>query len=345
VSVERRLDYAGAGVDIERSDAVKRRIRAVVESTFTAGARGAFGGFGGMYRIPAEARRPVLVSSADGVGTKLRVAIEANRHDTVGHDLVNHCVNDILVQGAVPLFFLDYFAAGRLVPEVVEAVVTGIAAGCRENGCSLVGGETAEMPGIYTAPDYDLAGFIVGMVEEDAILGADRVEEGDFLIGLASHGLHTNGYSLARRIVTERMGLTVGDPFPGESASVADVLLRVHRSYLPVLRPLLGGGGIHGMAHITGGGLPGNVNRTLPDTLDAEIDAASWEVPNLFKQLERAGEVDRNEMYRTFNMGVGMVVITDEASAPSIEASAASAHLGSWRLGRIVRGAGQVRIS
>jgi phosphoribosylformylglycinamidine cyclo-ligase len=345
VSVERRLDYAGAGVDIERSDAVKRRIRAVVESTFTAGARGAFGGFGGMYRIPAEARRPVLVSSADGVGTKLRVAIEANRHDTVGHDLVNHCVNDILVQGAVPLFFLDYFAAGRLVPEVVEAVVTGIAAGCRENGCSLVGGETAEMPGIYTAPDYDLAGFIVGMVEEDAILGADRVEEGDVLIGLASHGLHTNGYSLARRIVTERMGLTVGDPFPGESASVADVLLRVHRSYLPVLRPLLGGGGIHGMAHITGGGLPGNVNRTLPDTLDAEIDAASWEVPNLFKQLERAGEVDRNEMYRTFNMGVGMVVITDEASAPSIEASAASAHLGSWRLGRIVRGAGQVRIS
>jgi phosphoribosylformylglycinamidine cyclo-ligase len=345
VSVERRLDYAGAGVDIERSDAVKRRIRAVVESTFTAGARGAFGGFGGMYRIPAEARRPVLVSSADGVGTKLRVAIEANRHDTVGHDLVNHCVNDILVQGAVPLFFLDYFAAGRLVPEVVEAVVTGIAAGCRENGCSLVGGETAEMPGIYTAPDYDLAGFIVGMVEEDAILGADRVEEGDVLIGLASYGLHTNGYSLARRIVTERMGLTVGDPFPGESASVADVLLRVHRSYLPVLRPLLGGGGIHGMAHITGGGLPGNVNRTLPDTLDAEIDAASWEVPNLFRQLERAGEVDRNEMYRTFNMGVGMVVITDEASAPSIEASAASAHLGSWRLGRIVRGAGQVRIS
>jgi phosphoribosylformylglycinamidine cyclo-ligase len=345
VSEERRLDYAGAGVDIERSDAVKRRIRAVVESTFTVGARGAFGGFGGMYRIPAEARRPVLVSSADGVGTKLRVAIEANRHDTVGHDLVNHCVNDILVQGAVPLFFLDYFAAGRLVPEVVEAVVTGIAAGCRENGCSLVGGETAEMPGIYTAPDYDLAGFIVGMVEEDAILGADRVEEGDVLIGLASHGLHTNGYSLARRIVTERMGLTVGDPFPGESASVADVLLRVHRSYLPVLRPLLGGGGIHGMAHITGGGLPGNVNRTLPDTLDAEIDAASWEVPNLFKQLERAGEVDRNEMYRTFNMGVGMVVITDEASAPSIEASAASAHLGSWRLGRIVRGAGQVRIS
>jgi phosphoribosylformylglycinamidine cyclo-ligase len=255
---------------------------------------------------------------------------------------VNHCVNDILVQGAVPLFFLDYFAAGTLVPEVVEAVVTGIAAGCRENGCSLVGGETAEMPGIYTPPDYDLAGFIVGMVEEDAILGADRVEEGDVVLGLPSSGLHTNGYSLARRIVSERMGLSVGDPFPGEDASVADVLLRVHRSYLAALRPVLGR--IHGMAHITGGGLPGNVNRALPDTLDAELDAASWEVPNLFRQLERAGAVERAEMYRTFNMGVGMVVITDEANAPAIEASAASAHLGSWRLGRIVRGAGQVRI-
>jgi phosphoribosylformylglycinamidine cyclo-ligase len=340
---EESLDYAAAGVDIDRSDAVKRRIRGVVESTFTAGARGAFGGFGGMFRIPSEFRRPVLVSSADGVGTKLRVAIDADRHHTVGHDLVNHCVNDILVQGAVPLFFLDYFAAGKLVPDVVEKVVTGIAAGCRENGCSLVGGETAEMPGIYTAPDYDLAGFIVGCVEEDAILGADRVEEGDVLIGLPSNGLHTNGYSLARRIVFERMGLGVGDSFPGEGASVADVLLRVHRSYLSPLRPVLGR--VHAMAHITGGGLPGNVNRALPDTLDAVIDANSWEVPNLFRQLERAGQVDRPEMYRTFNMGVGMVVITDEAGAEAVQASAASAHLGSWRLGRIVRGAGQVRIT
>lgn len=343
MSDERPLDYSGAGVDLERSDAVKRRIRSVVESTFTAGARGAFGGFGGMYRIPAEARRPVLVASADGVGTKLRVAIEANRHDTIGHDLVNHCVNDVLVQGAVPLFFLDYFAAGVLVPEVVESVVTGVAAGCRENGCSLVGGETAEMPGIYTPPDYDLAGFIVGCVEEDAILGADRVEEGDVLVGLESSGLHTNGYSLARRIVFERMGLGVHDPFPGETGTVADVLLRVHRSYLPVLRPVLGR--VHAMAHITGGGLPGNVNRALPDTLDAVIDAGSWALPNLYRQLEKAGQVDRAEMYRTFNMGVGMVVITDEAGAEAVQASATSAHIGNWRLGRIVRGAGQVRIT
>jgi len=343
VSDEQPLDYAAAGVDIDRSDSVKQRIRAVVESTFTAGARGAFGGFGGMFRIPADFQRPVLVSSADGVGTKLRVAIEAGRHHTVGHDLVNHCVNDILVQGAVPLFFLDYFAAGRLEPSVVEAVVTGVAAGCRENGCSLVGGETAEMPGIYTPPDYDLAGFIVGCVEEDAILGADRVEEGDVILGLASSGLHTNGYSLARRIVAERMRLRVDDEFPGEKASVADVLLRIHRSYLPLLRPILGK--IHGMAHITGGGLPGNVNRVLPDTLDAAIDGASWPVPNLFARLAEHGQVSRDEMYRTFNMGVGMVVITDESGAVAVEASASSANVDAWRLGRTVRGTGQVRIT
>jgi phosphoribosylformylglycinamidine cyclo-ligase len=343
VSDDRPLDYAAAGVDIDRSDDVKQRIRAIVESTFTAGARGAFGGFGGMFRIPAGFQRPVLVSSADGVGTKLRVAIEANRHDTVGHDLVNHCVNDILVQGAVPLFFLDYFAAGTLDPAVVEDVVRGVAAGCRENGCSLVGGETAEMPGIYTPPDYDLAGFIVGCVEEDAILGADRVENGDVIVGLASNGLHTNGYSLARRVVAERMRLAMSDPFPGEDASVADVLLRTHRSYLPLLRPILGQ--LHGMAHITGGGLPGNVNRVLPDTLDAELDATSWAVPNLFLQIERSGQVPRAEMYRTFNMGVGMVVITDEAGAAAVLASASSANVDAWRLGRTVRGTGRVRIS
>ena len=343
MSGESPLDYSAAGVDLDRSDAVKRRIRAVVESTFTAGARGAFGGFGGMYRIPAEARRPVLVASADGVGTKLRVAIDANRHDTVGHDLVNHCVNDILVQGALPLFFLDYFAAGVLDPDVVEAVVTGVAAGCRENGCSLVGGETAEMPDMYKDKDYDLAGFIVGSVEEDAILGADRVEQGDVMVALASNGLHTNGYSLARRIVNERMQLGVQDQFPGEEATVADVLLRVHRSYLSALKPVLSR--IHGMAHITGGGLPGNVNRVLPDTLDAAIDAKGWEVPNLFRHLETAGGVARAEMYRTFNMGVGMVVITDEANAAAVEASAASVHIASYRIGRMVRGSGHVHIS
>jgi phosphoribosylformylglycinamidine cyclo-ligase len=334
------LDYRGAGVDIDAADDAKSRIKQLVESTFTAGARGRFGGFGGMFRMPSDAKRPVLVASADGVGTKIKVAIEAGRHDSIGHDLVNHCTNDILVQGARPMFFLDYVAFGVLEPAVAEAVVAGVAAGCRENECSLIGGETAEMPGVYTPPDYDLAGFVVGWVEEDAIIGPDRVREGDVLIGLASSGLHTNGYSLARRIVAERMRLGPTDPFPGESATAADVLLRVHRSYLPTLRPVLGT--IHAMAHITGGGLPGNVNRALPSTLDADIDTRSWEIPNLFRQLQQAGAVARDEMFRAFNMGVGMVVIAAAADGETIIRAAQSERVGAWRLGRVVRGTGRV---
>jgi phosphoribosylformylglycinamidine cyclo-ligase len=340
---DEKLDYRTAGVDIDAAEDAKGRIKAHVLSTLTAGARGEFGGFGGMFRVPTDVPKPVLVSSADGVGTKLKVAIEANRHDTVGHDLVNHCVNDILVQGALPLFFLDYVAFGALDPAVVEGVVAGVAAGCRENGAALLGGETAEMPGVYTPPDYDLAGFIVGYVDEEAILGAARVREGDVLIGLESSGLHTNGFSLARRIVSERMRLSVDQPFPGDERSTADVLLSVHRSYLAALRPVLSQ--IHAMAHITGGGLPGNLNRALPGTLDAAVDTASWEVPNLFRQLERAGGVDRYEMFRTFNMGVGMVVIADGANAESITRAAADAGVGAWRLGDVRRGTGQVILS
>lgn len=337
------LDYRGAGVDIDAADDAKSRIKRLVESTFTAGARGRFGGFGGMFRMPPEAKRPVLVASADGVGTKIKVAIESGRNDTIGHDLVNHCTNDILVQGAQPMFFLDYVAFGVLEPMVAEAVVAGVAAGCRENECSLIGGETAEMPGVYTPPDYDLAGFVVGWVEEDAILGAERVREGDVLIGLESSGLHTNGYSLARRIVAERMRLQPTDPFPGESGSTADVLLRIHRSYLPALRPVLGT--IHAMAHITGGGLPGNVNRALPPTLDAEIDTTSWEIPNLFTQLQSAGAVAREEMFRAFNMGVGMVVIAAPGDVETIVRAAQSEGVRAWRLGRVIRGEGQVVIT
>jgi phosphoribosylformylglycinamidine cyclo-ligase len=337
------LDYRAAGVDIEAADEAKARIKRLVESTYTAGARGAFGGFGGMFRMPADARRPLLVSSADGVGTKIKVAVEAGRHDTVGHDLVNHCVNDILVQGARPLFFLDYVAFGELVPEVVEAVVAGVAAGCRENGCALMGGETAEMPGIYTPPDYDLAGFIVGYVEEDAVLGSSRVRAGDVLIGLASSGLHTNGYSLARRIVAERLRLKAGDPFPGEGGrTVADAMLAVHRSYLSALAPVLDR--VHAMAHVTGGGLPGNVNRALPPTLDAVIDAGSWTVPNLFRVLQDAGGVTRDEMFRAFNMGVGMVVITDGDSATPVMEAAGAAAVHAWVMGEVVPGSGQVAI-
>ncbi|MGH7678831.1 MAG: phosphoribosylformylglycinamidine cyclo-ligase [Gemmatimonadaceae bacterium] len=336
------LSYASSGVDIDKSDDAKQRIKRLVESTFTAGVVGKFGGFGGMFRMPADAKRPVLVASADGVGTKLKVAIEANRHDTVGHDLVNHCVNDILVQGATPLFFLDYVAFGRLVPETVEQIVTGVTRGCVENGATLSGGETAELPGVYTPPDYDLAGFIVGYVEEDAVLGPDRVGEGDILVGLESSGLHTNGYSLARRIVGDRMKLRGHQQFPGESATVAEVLLRVHVSYLKAVRPILDR--IHAMAHITGGGLPGNLNRALPPTLDAVVETSSWKVPNLFAQLERAGGVPKAEMFRTFNMGVGMVVITKPGDADAVIHGARGAGVQAWRLGRTVRGSGQVNL-
>ncbi len=335
-----RLTYASAGVDIAAAESSKHRIKALVESTFTAGARGAFGGFGGMFRVPPNAKAPLLVSSADGVGTKIKVAIEAGRHDTIGHCLVNHCVNDILVQGAEPLFFLDYVAFGKLLPEVVEQVVAGVAAGCRENGCSLVGGETAEMPGLYTPPDYDLAGFVVGWVEEDQVITRERVRAGDVLVALASSGLHTNGFSLARRVVTERLKLKPDDTFPGDTRSTADVLLAVHRSYLAALAPVRAQ--IHAMAHITGGGLPGNLDRSLPPSLDAVVDASSWEIPNVFRVLEEAGGVARDEMYRAFNMGVGMVVITDEASAAQVRASATAAGVENWVLGGIAEGTGRV---
>jgi phosphoribosylformylglycinamidine cyclo-ligase len=334
------LDYRRAGVDIEAADEAMRRIKSHVLSTLTAGARGEFGGFGGMFRVPTDVPKPVLVSSADGVGTKVKVAIEAGRYDTVGHDLVNHCVNDILVQGAVPLFFLDYVAFGALDPRAVEGVVSGVAAGCRENGCALLGGETAEMPGVYTPPDYDLAGFIVGYVDEDAILGSHRVQEGDALVGLESSGLHTNGYSLARRIVSERMRLQVTDAFPGDTKTVAEVLLSVHRSYLAALRPTLAT--VRAMAHITGGGLPGNLNRALPPTLDAVVDTTSWQVPNVFQQLERAGGVDRLEMFRTFNMGVGMVVIAAQTDVAGVVEAAQTSGIHAWRLGEVRSGTGRV---
>ena len=337
------LRYGSAGVDIDVSNAAKQRIRKLVESTFTSGVIGGFGGFGGMFRLPSGLNKPVLVSSADGVGTKIKVAIEANRHDTIGRDLVNHCVNDILVQGALPAFFLDYVAFGKLDPVVVEAVVAGVAAGCRENGCALLGGETAEMPGLYTPPDYDLAGFIVGYVEEDRVLGSHRVQPDDVLIGLPSSGLHTNGYSLARKIVTDRLKLRMADQFPGDNQTVADVLLTEHKSYLPAMKPVLDR--IHAMAHITGGGLLENLDRALPPTLDAVIDATSWRVPRVFGVLMEAGKVDRSEMYRTFNMGVGMVVICAPSDVTSVLSAAEQAGLKGWRIGSLRPGSGSVILS
>ncbi|WKW12041.1 phosphoribosylformylglycinamidine cyclo-ligase [Pseudogemmatithrix spongiicola] len=343
MSADEKLTYASAGVDIDAADDSKHRIKKLVESTFTAGARGAFGGFGGMFRVPEGAKKPLLVASADGVGTKIKTAIEADRHDTIGHCLVNHCVNDILVQGAKPLFFLDYVAFGKLIPSVVEGVVAGVSAGCRENGASLIGGETAEMPGVYTPPDYDLAGFIVGWVEEDQVITSAGVKDGDVLVGLGSTGLHTNGYSLARRIVAERLKLGPHDVFPEHGGkSVADVMLAVHRSYLPILGGALGR--IHAMAHITGGGIPGNLDRALPSHCDAVVDTTSWEIPALFRVLEEAGQVDRAEMYRAFNMGVGMIVITDTAGASYIRDLASQAGVANWTIGHIRPGTGRVHL-
>jgi phosphoribosylformylglycinamidine cyclo-ligase len=337
------LRYGSAGVDIDASNAAKNRIRKLVESTFTTGVVGGFGGFGGMFRLPGDLKNPVLVSSADGVGTKIKVAIEASRHDTIGRDLVNHCVNDILVQGALPLFFLDYVAFGRLDPDVVEAIVQGVAKGCRSNACALIGGETAEMPGVYTPPDYDLAGFIVGYVEENRILGAHRVRADDVLIGLPSSGLHTNGYSLARKIVNDRLKLRPGDVFPGGGGAVTDVLLAEHRSYLPALSPVLDR--IHAMAHITGGGLPENLDRALPKDLDAVVELSSWKVPNVFDVLQKAGAVAPLEMYRTFNMGVGMVVICAPSDTDAVMSAASAAGSSGWVLGSVRSGTGAVILS
>lgn len=336
----RAIDYRAAGVDLAEAGDAKRRLQALVESTRTAGVLGAFGGFGGMFRMPAGMRSPILVSSADGVGTKIKVAIAAGRHDTIGHDLVNHCVNDILVQGATPLFFLDYVAFGKLDAAVAEAVVSGVAAGCRENDCALVGGETAEMPGLYAPPDYDLAGFIVGAVEEDAVPGPARVRAGDVVIALASSGLHTNGYSLARSVLFERLGLGVSDRYPGADESVADVLLRVHRSYLRSVAPVLTR--VHAMAHITGGGIPGNLDRALPPRTDAMVDTTSWRVPDVFEAVARAGGTDRQEMFRTFNMGVGMMVVADPSDADAVIAAASVEKVDAWVAGEIRAGSGQV---
>jgi phosphoribosylformylglycinamidine cyclo-ligase len=336
------LDYAAAGVDITASEAAKSRITELVKSTYTQGVLGGIGGFGGLFRMPADIRHPVLVSSADGVGTKIRVAIDSGRHSTIGNDLVNHCVNDILVQGAVPLFFLDYVAFGALDADLLEQIVTGIANGCRENGCALIGGETAEMPGLYAERDYDLAGFIVGAVDETAILGPARVRHGDLLVALESSGLHTNGYSLARKIISERMQRSLDSPFPGMDFSIAEVLLTVHRSYLRAMLPVLDR--VHAMAHITGGGIPGNVNRALGDELDAVIDTGTWEVPQVFATLAEAGNIPAEEMYRVFNMGIGMVVMTARDDADEVIQRARVEGVTAWVAGEVERGGGNVRL-
>ena len=304
------MDYKSSGVDIDAGNETVRRIKGLARSTFTSGVLSEIGSFGGLFRLDAAGiAEPVLVASADGVGTKLKVAFLANRHDTVGEDLVNHCVNDILVQGARPLFFLDYLATGRLSPSVAEQIVTGIARGCRANGCALLGGETAEMPGFYGEGEYDLAGFIVGAVDRASVVDGSTLAPGDVLIGLPSSGLHTNGYSLARRIVFDVLGLTVDSHVPDVGGTVGDALLRVHRSYLGAVGPALQERGlVRALAHITGGGITDNLPRVLPDGCQALIDKRAWSVPALFQFLAEAGGVPEDDMYRSFNMGIGLII-------------------------------------
>jgi phosphoribosylformylglycinamidine cyclo-ligase len=305
------MDYKASGVDIDAGNETVRRIRGLARSTFTPAVLSDIGSFGGLFRLDAERMRdPVLVASADGVGTKLKVAFLANRHDTVGADLVNHCVNDILVQGAEPLFFLDYLATGRLSPAVAESIVSGMAAACRENGCALLGGETAEMPGFYADGEYDIAGFIVGAVRKERLITGRGITVGDVLVGVPSSGLHTNGYSLARRIVFEHLALAVDAHVPELGRTLGEALLEVHRSYLPIVHPLLEGGRIKGMAHITGGGITDNLPRVLPHGTGAVVRMKSWEAPPIFRFLQDAGRVSNDEMLRTFNMGIGLVIVT-----------------------------------
>ena len=333
--------YAAAGVDLEGADAAKRRIAALVRGARTAHSVGKIGAFGGMVRVPGGYRRPVLVMSTDGVGTKVLVAREAGRFDTVGEDLVNHSVNDILVHGAMPLAFLDYLAGAGLGVEQTAGIVEGVARGCRRHEMALAGGETAQMPGLYRPGDFDLAGTIVGVVEEDAALHGDAIVPGDVLIALESSGLHTNGYTLARAILFGRLKLTLDAMLPATSQNVGQALLAVHRSYWAALAPVLDR--VHGLAHITGGGIPGNLVRVLPDRCEAVVEAASWTLPPLFELLQRGGAVSQHEMRDVFNLGVGMIVVAPAGQAAPVRSAAAAAGVPSWILGEIRSGTAGVR--
>ena len=332
--------YRDAGVDLDAAERAKERLKDLVASTRDENTLSDLGSFGGLYLVPPGARAPVLVASADGVGTKLKVAFLSGRHDTVGRDLVNHCVNDILVQGARPLFFLDYLAVGAMDEAVVTEVVAGVAVGCRENGCALLGGETAQMPEFYTAGEYDLAGFVVGVVEREQVLDGSTVRVGDALVGIASTGLHTNGYTLARRIIFDQLGLGPDDAYPLTGRSVADELLEAHRSYLRPVLPLLEANRVRALAHITGGGVPGNLPRVLGPGLGAVVQRDSWDVPSVFGALGQAGSLALEEMDRVFNMGVGMIAIVPPDQADGVIESLRSAGETAWLMGEVEAGDG-----
>lgn len=336
---QKKKAYARAGVDVDLGNLVKRRIQSRVKSTHGPEVLGKIGGFGGLFAPNFSGmRKPVLVASVDSVGTKLKVAFAMNRHDTVGADMVNHCVNDIAVLGARPLFFLDYIGAEKLEPRVFNQLLSGFVKACRAAGCALIGGETAQLPEMYRKGEYDLAGCIVGVVDRAKMIDGSRIKPGDVVLGLSSNGLHTNGYSLARKILFEQLRLKPGSKIPGLKHSLGEELLRVHKNYQPLLARLPAGM-VHGLAHITGGGLIDNVPRVLPKTCDALIETRSWRVPPLFEFLQRHGKIDRSEMYQVFNMGIGMVAIVGEK-----DAAQAARMLKARRIGTIARGKGKTRL-
>ncbi len=332
---KKALLYRDAGVDIDEADRAVASIKKFARSTFTPGVLTDIGSFGAMFQL-AKFRKPVLVSSADGVGTKLKIAFLTGRHDSVGEDLVNHCVNDIAVQGAQPLFFLDYFAVGKLDAKVAAAVVSGIALGCRANGCALIGGETAEMPGMYQAGEYDLAGFIVGAAERGELLTGAAIRAGDALIGLPSTGLHTNGYSLARKLLFEVAGYGPNTLLPNVGATVGEALLAPHRSYLKPLRALMAAKLLKGAAHITGGGITDNTPRMLPPGLAAAIDIGSWAVPPFFEELKRIGNIPEDDYRRTFNLGIGMIFTVPAKGAVLAEAALKNLGERPVRIGQVI---------
>ncbi len=332
------VTYADAGVNIDRANRNKQRIKYLAHKTFNKSVLSEIGGFGGLFSIPLRFKDPVLVSSVDGVGTKLKVAFEMNVHHTIGGDLVNHCVNDIAVQGAAPLFFMDYLATGKLEPEVAEKVVEGIAEACKHNGCALIGGETAEMPGFYPDGEYDLAGFIVGAVEREKIITGKNVQIGDVILGLPSNGLHTNGYALARKLLFEVARYTPETYVNEVKGKVGSELMRPHRSYWPILRKLVDSECVSAMAHITGGGITENLPRVLPRGTGAVIELGSWPVLPMFEHLQKLGNVPQDEMLRTFNMGLGMLLVVPNTRFKKAQALLERASEKAYTVGRIVKG-------
>ena len=335
MSTRKQVRYRDAGVNIDEADRALGSIKKLARQTFTRGVLTDIGSFGAAFQLTGFSK-PVLVSSADGVGTKLKVAFLTGRHDTVGEDLVNHCVNDIAVQGALPLFFMDYFAVGKLKAEVAAAVIAGISRGCCNNGCALIGGETAEMPGMYDESEYDLAGFIVGGAEKSKLLTGRAIRPGDVLLGLPSTGLHTNGYSLARKLLFEIAGYGPKTLLPEVGQTVGDALLAVHRSYLKPIRTLLDAGLLRGAAHITGGGITDNTPRILPDGLTAEIDTRAWRIPPIFETLRRIGNIPDDDYRRTFNLGVGMIFSVGARSAKRAEAALNKLGETPFRIGQVI---------